>query len=153
MWWGQYIDDVILFFSSCEKKLLDFHVHVNSINKKLILQFLDLKISKNKHENLRTSIFRKATHQNTDRSCSQWLIKNIPYGQKQRLRQTCDSDHEYLTQSINMQHQFRQRGYNRLTVDALHWRETSYFVSKKKKIENTLKNLVFSHITAERLSK
>lgn len=70
VWWGRYIDNVILFFSGSEKELLDFHAYVNSLNVNLklsleynleVINFLDLRILRNNHGDLHTSIFRKTT--------------------------------------------------------------------------------------------
>jgi len=35
LWWGTYIDDVILMFSGLEQELEDCHVYVNSLNENL----------------------------------------------------------------------------------------------------------------------
>ncbi len=74
VWWGRYIDDIILFFSGSEEELLDFNVYVNNLNENLklsleydpkVINFLDLQISKDDQGYLHTSIFRKKTHRNT----------------------------------------------------------------------------------------
>ncbi len=99
IWWGRYIDDIIVLFAGSEKELLDFHAYINSSNENLRLNleydkneihFLDLTIRKDAQGNLHTSVYRKSTDQNTilhrESFHPPWLIKNIPYGQFQRLR-------------------------------------------------------------------
>lgn len=150
VWWGRYIDDVILFFSGSQQELLDFHLYVNSLNDNLKLSlehscktinFLDLKITKDDHGNLHTSIFRKATDRNTvlhaDSFHPPWLIENIPYGQIQRLRRICNSDKDFISQSMNMQQRFIQRGYSPQLLNQAHNRallseRTELLASKTK---------------------
>lgn len=93
IWWGRYIDDVLLLWSGAETELLQFHSYLNStdqdFNLKLSLDysrseihFLDLKISKDEHGDLHISIFRKPTDLNTklraDRFQPPWMIKIYP---------------------------------------------------------------------------
>ncbi|XP_026098621.1 uncharacterized protein LOC113069710 [Carassius auratus] len=138
LWWGRYIDDVILMFSGSEKELVDFHVYVNSLNENLkfsldydlhTINFLDLRISKDNEGFLHTSIFRKSTDRNTLLHANSfhppWLIDNIPFGQIQRLRRICDSDQDFQYQSLDMQRRFQQRGYQTKTLVQAHNRAQS----------------------------
>lgn len=90
---------------------------------------MDLQILKDDQGYLHTSIFRKTTDQNTvlhaDSFHPPWLIKNILYGQTQRLRCICDSDQDFLNQSMDMQQHFRQRGYKSQLLTQAHNRAPS----------------------------
>ncbi len=66
MWWGRFIDDVILMWFASEIDLLAFHSYLNTTNihLKLSLDFsftqinlLDLKIFKDNEGKLHTTIF------------------------------------------------------------------------------------------------
>ena len=168
VYWGRYIDDICLFFSSSEQELLEFHAYVNSVNENLKLtleydrqaiNFLDLRISKDDQGYLHTSIFRKPTDRNTilhaDSFHPPWLIKNIPYGQIQRLRRICDSDQDFQTQSVDMQQRFRQRGYQQCTLDQAHNRAMSLdrgnLLTPKPQQEHTQKPYFVTHYSKEAL--
>ena len=129
IWWGRYIDDVLLFWSGSKEELTEFHRYLNNtnINLKLSLEFsvseitfLDLKIYKDHNKNLHTTIYRKPTDRNTilraDSHHAPWLLKNIPYGQFQRLRRICDDDTHFETHAEEMGQRFKNRGYKAQTV-------------------------------------
>ncbi len=123
--WGRYIDDVLIIWSGSESELHRFHQYINGINRNLKLSleysvseinFLDLKITKEANGVLHTSIFRKPTDRNTILRANSfhppWLIENIPHGQFQRLKRTCDREDDYEIQLQDMTSRFRQRGYD-----------------------------------------
>lgn len=110
LWWGRYIDDLILlFFPVSHKELL---VKLLLEYDHQAISFLDLHMLKDHQGCLRTSIFRKATDRNTtlhvESFHSPWLIKNI---QIQRLKCICDSYQDFQVQSIDIHQCFRWRGY------------------------------------------
>lgn len=116
-------DDLILFFPGSIKELLDFHGYVNSLNENLkfsleydlqVTNFLDLPILKDNDNSCTLRQFSAMdwnTILHTNSFHPPWLIKNIPYGQIQRLRRICDPNDGFQTQSIDMHYHFRQRGY------------------------------------------
>lgn len=156
VWWGRFIDDVIIFFSGSEEELLNFHAYVNRLNENLklsleyntkVINFLDLQISKDNEGFLHTSIFRKSTDRNTVLHANSfhppWLIENIPYGQIQRLKRICDSEDDFQVQSVDMQKRFKQRGYQTQTLTQAHNRaqslERKNLLSPKSKEDQTQK--------------
>lgn len=129
IWWGRYIDDIILLWSGSKTELLSFHSYLNNTNRNLKLSldfspseinFLDLKISKDGNGDLHTSIFRKPTDRNTilraDSFHPPWLTDNIPFGQFQRLKRICDSEEDYEKNALDMTQRFKARGYQHKTV-------------------------------------
>ncbi len=129
IWWGRYIDDIILLWSGSETELLLFHSYLNNTNRNLKLSldfssseinFLDLKISKDVNGDLHTSIFRKPTDRNTilraDSFHPPWLTDNIPLGQFQRLKRICDSEEDFEKNAQDMTQRFRARGYQHKTI-------------------------------------
>lgn len=137
-YYGRYIDDILLIWSGSESELSLFHSYLNNTNPNLKLNlefshtqisFLDLKISKDLNGDLHTSIFRKPTDRNTilkaDSFHPPWLIKNIPYGQFQRLRRICDSDEDFELNAQEMTDRFLKRGYNDKTIHAAYNRAKS----------------------------
>lgn len=130
LWWGRYIDDILLFWTGTLEELKQFHEHLNdnNINVKLSLQFsqssinfLDLTITKEAGGHLDTTIYRKPTDKNTvlkaDSFHPHQLKKNIPFGQYQRIRRICNKDEEFEEQARTMTTRFVQRGYEK---DVLH---------------------------------
>ncbi len=124
VWWGHYIDDFffLFFFAGSEKELLDFHAYINSSNEKLRVNLeyekteihvLDLTIRKDAQGYHYTSVYREPTDRNTILHGESFhppcLMKNIPYGQFQRLRWICDSDKDFKVQSTILTQQFEQR--------------------------------------------
>lgn len=129
IWWGRYIDDIILLWSGSETELLQFHSYLNNTNRNLKLSldfslseinFLDLKISKDVNGDLHTSIFRKSTDRNTilraDSFHPSCLIDNIPFGQFQRLKRICDSEEDFERKAEDMSQRFKTRGYQQKTI-------------------------------------
>lgn len=129
IWWGRYIDDIILFWSGSETELLQFHSYLNNTNRSLKLSrdfssseinFLDLKITKEANGDLHTSIFRKTTDRNTilrpDSFHPSWLKNNIPFGQFQRLKRICDTEEEFERNAQDMHQRFKTRGYQKRTI-------------------------------------
>ena len=99
IWYGRYIDDLIFFYNGDLTSLKEFHSYLNSTNDSIELSlvysqseinYLDLKITKSPTGDLHTTIFRKPTDRNTILHANSFhpphLIKNIPFGQFQRLR-------------------------------------------------------------------
>ena len=138
LWWGRYIDDVLLLWSGSEQELLDFHSYLNNTNENLKLSldyslseinFLDLKILKSSEGNLHSTIFRKPTDRNTilkaDSFHPPWLLENIPYGQFQRLRRICDTDSSFETNAVDMTQRFKDRGYTNRSVFSAYSRAKS----------------------------
>lgn len=138
IWWARYIDDVILWWKGTEEELMSFHEYLNAANPNVRLSleydvhkihFLDLEIYKDEEGFLHTTIFRKESHKNTLLHAksfhSSTLIKNIPFGQFQRLRRICDDDHEFNMKSKEMYGRFRERGYQAITLDRALERATS----------------------------
>ena len=130
LWWARYIDDILLWWNGSEDELLSFHSYLNNANSnvKLSLEFdkekihfLDLEISKDENGFLHTSLFRKETHQNTILHAKSFhpdpLIRNIPYGQFQRLRRICDDENDFKSKSKEMYDRFRERGYSPKVLD------------------------------------
>lgn len=129
-WWARYIDDVILWWDGNENELLAFHSYLNAANQNIKLSldyskekinFLDLEIYKDEDGYLHTSIFRKEAHKNTVLHAKSFhppsLIKNIPFGQFQRLRRICDDSRDYDLKSKEMYGRFVQRGYSSNTLN------------------------------------
>ena len=138
IWWARYIDDVILWWGGTEGELLTFHRYLNAANENVKLSldyskekinFLDLNIYKDSFGYLHSSIYRKETHKNTVLSAKSFhppsLIKNIPFGQFQRLRRICDDAHDFNEKSMDMYNRFLQRGYSPKTLDSALERATS----------------------------
>lgn len=124
IWWGRYIDDVLLLWSGSHEELIQFHSYLNNTNKNLKLSlkfskseiaFLDLKIYKDDKGDLHTTIYRKPTDRKTifrvDSFHPPWLLNNIPYGQFQRLRRICNDDTNFEYHAKEMGQRFKTRGY------------------------------------------
>ena len=120
--YGRYIDDLLVIFNGSETQLLEFHKYLNSINNNIKLtieysqqsiNFLDLTIFKDDLGTLHTTLYRKSTSRNTllraDSFHPPHLIKNIPFGQFQRLRRICDTD--FNQKAVDMTSRFTARGY------------------------------------------
>ena len=138
LWWTRFIDDVLLWWNGTKEELLLFHSYLNSANPnvKLSLEFdshkihfLDLEIYKDEHGYLHTTIFRKESHKNTILHAKSFhsptLVKNIPFGQFQRLRRICNNDQEFSVKSKEMYGRFKERGYPQKTLDLSLSRATS----------------------------
>ncbi|KAJ0060014.1 hypothetical protein NL108_018667 [Boleophthalmus pectinirostris] len=138
LWWGRYIDDVILLWSGSEQELLQFHSYLNNtnVNIKLSLDyslseihFLDLNIYKDLDGDLHSTIFRKLTDRNTilkaDSFHPPWLLQNIPYGQFQRLRRICDTESNFEKNAQDMSCRFKNRGYTDSTLSLAYNRAKS----------------------------
>lgn len=130
IFWGRFIDDILLIWSGTELELLQFHEYMNSTNpniklsieySKTLINFLDLAISIDDRNLLHTTIYRKSTDRNTllrsDSFHSRSLKNNIPFGQFQRLRRICDKDSDFEKEAQDMKSRFCVRGYSPVLID------------------------------------
>lgn len=129
VFWGRFIDDILLIWSGTESELLQFHEYLNLTNPNIKLSieysrtsisFLDLLISIDENV-LHTSIYRKSTDRNmllrADSFHTKSLKNNIPFGQFQRLRRICDKDTDFEEQAQDMKSRFCVRGYSPELID------------------------------------
>lgn len=114
MWWNGTVEELLLFHSYRNKT--NTNVKLSLEYNKDKINFLDLEISKDANGYLHTSIYRKDIHKNTILHAKSFhpdtLIKNIPFGQFQRLRRICDRDSDFKVKSGEMYSRFRERGYS-----------------------------------------
>lgn len=129
IYYGRYIDDVLLLWDGSEAELVSFHTYLNGINKNIKLSleydkqrisFLDLEIYKDNEGLLHSTIYRKPTSRNTILHAKSFhprhLKDNIPYGQFQRLKRICDETDSFEVKANEMENRFIQRGYKKKTI-------------------------------------
>ncbi len=161
MWWGRFIDDVILIWSGSEIDLLAFHSYLNTTNIHLNLSldfsftqihFLDLKIFKDNEGKLHTTIFRKETDRNAilraDRFNPSWLTDNIPFGQFQRLKRIYDKEEDFDIKAQDMIQRFKERGYKNSVIENAYYKAKNInrdeLLVQRQKLHNTVQRQIKS---------
>ncbi|KAJ1155488.1 hypothetical protein NDU88_008218 [Pleurodeles waltl] len=122
LYWGRYIDDVLLFWSGDHMSLDRFiqYLNVNSYNinftssiSSVSVDFLDVTLY-TEGNHICSKLFRKATASNSISSAHPHAqIKAIPFGEAVRVRRNCQEDLEFSKQLDLLEHRFLNKGYSK----------------------------------------
>lgn len=129
LFWGRYIDDILIFWDGTETLFHDFVTVLNSndigmrftseIHSKSI-NFLDLTITLTGDGSVHTGVYRKETATNSflhwDSSHPLPLKRGIPVGQYLRARRNCSDDIGFKSECDKLYRKFIQRGYPKKTL-------------------------------------
>lgn len=129
LFWGRYIDDILIFWDGTKALFHDFvdtlnlnnigmhftsEIHSTSIN------FLDLTITLTGDGSVHTKVYRKETATNSflhwDSSHPVPLKWGIPIGQYLRARRNCSDDSSFNDECNKWYHKFILRGYPKKTL-------------------------------------
>lgn len=129
VYWGRYIDDILLLWDGDETSLTNYMHDLNQNTLGISLQFemskvaihfldLNIQICDNKFT---TTTFFKETDRNgyiSQGSCHHpsWL-KAVPKSQFIRLRRNCTFKHDFLMQASDLKTKFVEKGYSGADLD------------------------------------
>ncbi|KAM8977451.1 CRACD-like protein [Pelodytes ibericus] len=122
--WMRYIDDIFLIWTGPVSLFLEFAdlLNINDVGLELTkvyhqsdLVFLDLNISIDHDNSIKTNLFRKPTATNNLLSWESYhpepLRRSIPIGQYLRARRNCSSLALFQQEANKLRQMFRSRGY------------------------------------------
>ncbi|KAJ1189219.1 hypothetical protein NDU88_005969 [Pleurodeles waltl] len=131
IFWGRYIDDILLIWQGSEAHLQKFiqsltpnpwEIEVTYQISKSSIEYLDLLIYVEDNK-LMTKFFRKKTSANSilhATSChSASIIRNIPKGEFRRARLNCSNLNDYDRSSSEMTMRLVSRGYNQASLNTI----------------------------------
>ena len=122
--WRRYVDDIFFVWIRSLTKLKEFMDHCNGFHPSIKytftystseVDFMDVKVFRDKNGKLQTTVFRKATQRNTylHRSSfhSSHIFRNIIYNQARRIRSINSSNSRFKKQLKQLRGNFYKRGY------------------------------------------
>nr|XP_033783443.1 uncharacterized protein LOC117351761 [Geotrypetes seraphini] len=128
--WYRFIDDIFMLWGGTLIELNSFHTWLGTCDQYIQftmqssmdnIQFLDVDISLDVHNNFSTKVFIKLTDRNTflkfDSSHSRKLKESLPFSQMVRIRRNCSSLTDYSAQSKDLSSKLELRGYPRRTLN------------------------------------
>ncbi|CAJ0939001.1 unnamed protein product [Ranitomeya imitator] len=125
VFFGRYIDDLIIIWKGEDMLITDFIKYVNNTDfnlsftfntSKTSINYLDISLSVNENTNLvAVSPYRKSTDSNSileAHSCHpKHVIKNIPVGEFIRLKRNCSSAAQFTQETESAVFRLKDRGY------------------------------------------
>lgn len=131
VWYGRYIDDLIIIWGRDVASIPHFHRYVNENNLNLKftcefstshVNFLDLTLRGMADEHkIHTSTFRKPDAGNTilnaDSNHPQHTLNAIPVGEYLRLKRACSNQTTFNTETESLDNRLHQRGYRNWQVN------------------------------------
>ena len=129
--WRRYIDNVFLIWPHSREELDSFISHLNQVHNTIkftsdisdtSVNFLVVKITKDIHGRLTTSLYTKPTDAHLYLHYSSYhpiqQKKSIPYSQAVRIRRICNTIESYYKATLNLKTNLQARGYPIKLIDS-----------------------------------
>lgn len=123
VWYGHYIDDLLLVWQAGTGELREFHDHINKNDENLVftmdyntdkINFLDVTLFSEEGK-IHTSLYRKPTLGNgilRAESCHpKHVVKNLPIGEYVRAKRSCSRPEDFVRETRVIDQRLKQRGY------------------------------------------
>ena len=130
VWW-RYIDDIFVIWPHSREELDSFISRLNQVHNTIkftsdisetSVNFLDVKISKDIHGRLTTSLYTKPTDAHLYLHYSSYhpiqQKKSIPYSQAVRIRRICSTIESYYEATLILKNNLQARGYPIRLIDS-----------------------------------
>ncbi|XP_056424913.1 extracellular calcium-sensing receptor-like [Hyla sarda] len=131
IWYGRYIDDILIIWSSDVAAIPDFctYINENSLNLRFTLNhevsmvsFLDLHLmGDNEGCCVKTATFRKKTAVNSILHASSChpshVTRNLPTGEMVRARRNCSADPDFRREICEISSRLQARGYQSRDIE------------------------------------
>ena len=127
--WRRYIDDIFFIWIKTAKKLQEFMDYCNNIHpsikftfshSKTEIDFMDVKVIRDKKGKLNTTVYRKPSKRNTYLHRSSFhpahIFSNIIYNQARRYRAINSTNNRFRFQQDQLKSHFLQRNYSHVFI-------------------------------------